>query len=614
MRDATPRSLDPDSGSDALSERLGPLRIAVLLLATVAFAAFHAWARAQSLWDWDEALFSLALRDFDVVHHNPHPPGFPLYVAMARAASFLVAGEFEALQAVNVMAAAMLVPLAFCVGREAGFGFTTSLGGAALLSACPNVVLFGAGAFSDVPSLALTLAAVALLLRGRSSRLAFVAGMLLAGAASSIRIQNLMICAVPGALSLPARWRAGRRDVVAGFVLAAVVVVVSYGGAAVATGSWESYADAVAAHAEYIARVDSWRGPDRAPLGEVAELVFVRPFRAASLPGIVSSLALLALVDLLVHRNRPTAIVAATFLPMMLFGLLMLDWHSMPRFAIAWMPFHALLAARGAAILAEMIRSWIRAPVTEVQWLLMAPLAFALVVRTLPAIEIVRTTDSPPIAAMRHVAASRDPAVTKIWATEGSTSAMARLELPGFAIESIRRVEDVPLGRDGGDAILVAEGNLYGAETVFRRERKPFRGVERERFFEVSIVPVESMVQFGDGWHDPDEIIAPARRWMGAESRMIVGASGRARVATLHLRLPRETTGSCNVEVRRDGELIVALRPVEMEFDVDVALAASEAPHEIAIRVDRTFRPSESEPGSTDSRELGIRLLGLDVR
>ncbi|MGK2859222.1 MAG: ArnT family glycosyltransferase [Thermoanaerobaculia bacterium] len=614
MRDATPRSLDPDSGTSTVSERLGPLRIAVLLLATVAFAAFHAWARAQTLWDWDEALFSLALRDFDIVRHNPHPPGFPLYVAMARAASFVVEGEFEALQAVNVVAAALLVPLAFFVGREAGFGFTTSVGGAALLAAFPNVVLFGAGAFSDVPSLALTLASVGLLLRGRSSRLAFIAGMLLAGAASSIRLQNLMICAVPAAIALLPRWRAKRRDVVVGFVLAATVIVASYGGDAVATGSWESYAGAVAEHAGYIARVDSWRGPDRASLIEVAELVFVRPFRAASLPGIISTLALLALLDLLVNRNRPTAIVAATFLPMMLFGLLMLDWHSMPRFAIAWMPFHALLAARGAAILAAMIRSWLRTPVTEVQWLLMAPLAFALVARTLPAIEILRTTDSPPIAAMRQVAASRDPARTKIWATEGSTSAMARLELSRFEIESVRHVEDVPLARDGSEAILVAEGNLYGAEEVFRRERKPFLGVERERFFEVSIVLVESMVQFGEGWHDPDEIIAPARRWMGAESRMVLGASGRERVATLQLRLPRETTGACNVEVSRDGELVAQLRPVEMGFDVEVALAAGDTPHEIAIRVDRTFRPSESEPGSTDERDLGLRLLGLDVR
>ena len=488
------------------------------------------------------------------------------------------------------------------------------MGGAALLSAFPNVLLFGGGAFSDVPSLAIALASIALLLRGRSSPFAFIAGMMLAGAAASIRPQNLLVCAAPAWLAIPSLWRSSRRAVVIGLVLTAAIVAVSYGGAAVATGSWEGYAEAFRQHASYIAQVDSWRNPERAPLPEVAELVFVRPFRAASLPGIVSSLALLALIDLVVNRHRPTAIVVATYLPMMLLGLMMLDWLSMPRFALAWMPFHAILASRGAAIVATMIRSWLRTPATEVQWLLMAPLALAMIQRTLPALEIMRTSVSPPVAAMRHIAETRDPAKTRVWATEGSTSAMARLELQQFEISSIRKVEDVPLSRDGRDAILDAEGNLYGAETVFVRNRKPFLGVERARFFEVSIVPVESMVQFRDGWHDPDEIIAPAVRWMGAESRMVVGASGRDRVATLHLRLPRITTGACNVEIMRDGEAVARLRPVEMVFDVEVALPASKVPHAVSIRVDQTFRPSESEPGSTDDRDLGLRLLGLDVK
>ncbi len=40
-------------------------------------------AVSRSLWDWDEALFCLAIGEYDVTQHHPHPPGFPLYVAMA---------------------------------------------------------------------------------------------------------------------------------------------------------------------------------------------------------------------------------------------------------------------------------------------------------------------------------------------------------------------------------------------------------------------------------------------------------------------------------------------------------------------------------------------------
>jgi hypothetical protein len=611
MKDATSRSLDPDCTADPLTRA----RIAILVIATVAFALFRVWARAQSLWDWDEALFSLALRDFDVARHNPHPPGFPLYVALGQLALPFGAGEFEALRAVNLVAGALLFPLAFAVARFAGFGFTTSIAGASLLCCCPNVILFGAGAFSDVPALAVTLGAMAMLLRGRSSPGALLVGMALAGAAVSIRPQSALICALPALLAAAGCWKRSRRAVIAGFVLAAAVVLVCYGGAVVATGSWDRYAAAVKKHADYIASVDSWRVPGRPPLSEVAEMVFVRPFRAASLAGIVSALALLALVDLVVHRHRPTAVVAGAFLPMMIFALLMFDWHSMPRFAVAWVPLHAILAARGAAILSAMIRSWLGTPVMEVQWLLVAPLAFSMAARTAPAVGIMRSEDSPPIAAMREVARGVDPASTKIWVTEGSTSAMAWLELPGYDRQSVDSIDDVPLARlDGRDGLVVAEGRLYGASKVFRRHRKAFEGIVRERYFEVSIVPVGSMVRFGSGWFEPDEIVAPARRWMGAESRVAFGASHDERVANFQFRVPRVTAGHCRVEILRDGEPVARLEPVEMLFDVDVPLPGGAAPHEVTVRVDRTFRPAETEPDSSDTRELGLRLLGLDVR
>jgi hypothetical protein len=301
---------------------------------------------------------------------------------------------------------------------------------------------------------------------------------------------------------------------------------------------------------------------------------------------------------------------------MMIFATFMLDPLSMPRFSIAWVPFHALLAARGAAIAAAMVRSWLRTPVTEVQWLVVAPLALAMVSRTLPALEIVRTTDSPPVSAMREVGKLHDPRTTTVWVVEGATAALAWLELGSYGAKSAATLGDVPLGRDGRDAVVVAEGEIYGAEKVFRRERAPFDGLTRKRFFEVSIVPVESVVRFGDGWFDPDEGDGPSARWMGDASRMTLGASTRARTVTLHLRVPRETGAACSVEVAIDGTVVARRAPNAsvFEFDVDVPLAAGNAPHEIEFRVDRTFRPVDLEPGSTDTRELGLRLLGMDVR
>jgi hypothetical protein len=43
------------------------------------------FALARTAWDWDELLFMEALQRFDVSNHRPHPPGFPLYVLVAKA-------------------------------------------------------------------------------------------------------------------------------------------------------------------------------------------------------------------------------------------------------------------------------------------------------------------------------------------------------------------------------------------------------------------------------------------------------------------------------------------------------------------------------------------------
>jgi hypothetical protein len=40
--------------------------------------------RARMLYNWDAVQFALALREFDVAKHQPHPPGYFLYVALAR--------------------------------------------------------------------------------------------------------------------------------------------------------------------------------------------------------------------------------------------------------------------------------------------------------------------------------------------------------------------------------------------------------------------------------------------------------------------------------------------------------------------------------------------------
>ena len=43
--------------------------------------------RARMLYNWDAVQFALALTEFDVAKHQPHPPGYLLYVGLGRLAN-----------------------------------------------------------------------------------------------------------------------------------------------------------------------------------------------------------------------------------------------------------------------------------------------------------------------------------------------------------------------------------------------------------------------------------------------------------------------------------------------------------------------------------------------
>jgi len=129
-------------------------RIACWIVACVC-AATRFLAMARSIWDWDEALFCLALRDYNVVLHHPHPPGFPLFIGAAKLVRLVIGDDFHALRAVSLVASMFVFPALYALARAFGFAFRTSVIAALLFSFLPNVWYWGGTAFSDVFAVAL---------------------------------------------------------------------------------------------------------------------------------------------------------------------------------------------------------------------------------------------------------------------------------------------------------------------------------------------------------------------------------------------------------------------------------------------------------------------------
>ena len=262
--------------------------------ATTFVVAVTRWfALSKTLWDWDEALFALALRDYDVTLHHPHPPGFPLFIGVAK---LIPLDAFHALQCVTFVASLFVFPAAYWLARELKMTPFAATAAGVLLAFFPNVWLYGGTAFSDVPSLVLVLVACALLLRGN-----VVAGAVVLAIACGFRPQNLLIGFVPAILALKAQ----PRKAIMGALIAAVIIIASYGTAAKLSGGWNAYRDALAKHERYIRETDSFLSAIRPGLVQVADDFFVRPFRA---PLINIVICVLALIGFVRRRWMPVAI------------------------------------------------------------------------------------------------------------------------------------------------------------------------------------------------------------------------------------------------------------------------------------------------------------------
>ena len=544
----------------------------MLVVATIATAVTRWLALAKTPWDWDEMLFMLAMRNYDVAAHHPHPPGFPLWIFFADLVHALHVDEFHSLQALSFLASVAIVPamFAFCRALRAPVG--VALAAAAILAFFPNVWLFGGTALSDVPSMTLVVVALALLFGEKT----YVAGVVVLAIAAGIRPQNLLIGAVP--LLLASR-RQRRRDVVIAALAGIVIVGASYGIAIAKTG-WSAYRETVALHGQYIAKIDSFRSSLRPPLWRVFVDFFVRPYRMPAINIAVTLFAAIGLVCGVVKRRAAVLLPLAAFGPFCLFAWLMLDHFSASRFSIGYAPLIALLVAYG--IPRKLLP--VAAPV----------LVAGMMVWTWPALRVVHTTDAPPVQAAQWIRANVDRR-TPLYVHLGMAP-YAEALLPE---RESRFVMAPPAPWTSGPAPLFLREDA-GARN-FVRERGHLWWLTRQRYFVVSVTPVAERAIFRGGWYDEEGDARARWRWMGARGVIELPKGNHLR---LSLYVPLDALGAPpNVVVRLDGAAIAQVRATTPNIEIEKDVAGG---RELVIETDRTVQPPN------DTRVLGLRLNAME--
>lgn len=199
-----------------------PARAAALL--AVVFLALHLPFLPVSLEDLDSINFALGLRQFDVAQHQPHPPGYPVFVFVSGIVNAVTASETRALSLVSVVSGALAV-----LGVAALFGAWSSdrtrewvpTRGALIAASAPLFWMTAARPLSDMAGLASAIGVQVITMRAAAPG-AIGTAALCAGLAAGIRPQVVWLTVPVLVLAVVTQARAQRTG-------AALAAAIGYG-------------------------------------------------------------------------------------------------------------------------------------------------------------------------------------------------------------------------------------------------------------------------------------------------------------------------------------------------------------------------------------------------
>jgi hypothetical protein len=365
-----------------------------LAVLALVFALAHVPFLATSLEDIDSVNFALGVRDFNVAEHRPHPPGYPVYIALGKVATGVVGAiaggppssiEARALAVVSLLgglfAIAGLYGVFSCLNTRAAAGSTPwtmldvgAFAATVVTASCPLFWYLAVRPMSDLPGLAFALAAQACLMLAfwrqaagpdgdrrmspaatTASGRMIVVGSLLAALSIGMRSQTVWFT-VP-LLMLVLFDRVGRG--VAGALVGGGISFVA-GGLAwgipllIASGGLGPYLAAVGTQAgeDFAAGEMLYLNPTPRAAAFATIRTFAHPWDATALAALVLALAACGIVQLLWRDRRTLLAIIALSVPYVSFHLVFQD-TSFVRYALPIVPAVAFLAVRGVTLVSE---------------------------------------------------------------------------------------------------------------------------------------------------------------------------------------------------------------------------------------------------------------------
>jgi hypothetical protein len=571
------------------------------VLGFAAVAAARLLTLPHSLWEGDEVLFLKGIEHFDPLHHQPHPPGYPLFIGLGKILNLLVHDPFTSLVALSVVSSwVAYIALVAAFTRIASE--RVAVCGALVFSLSPAMLVYGPMALSDPPALMFLALALAAAARGRAAWLG-----LFASAAIGCRPQ-LALAVLP--MLAVALWQApkDRRGKAALLALAAFtgMSLLWFVPLVVAVGGPSGFLPFLSKQAGLVAQYDASTPRAWGGAAWVAVRFLAHPWgmRWTSLP--VLALAGTGVVSLAAGRQvraLPLAVLCAVDLA---FGMIVMNPFDAVRYALPSLMGVAFAAAVGCDALAR------RARAPWAVWPAAVLLAAGFVVYTWPLLAVRTSTDSPPVQAAHWIERSVPLQSVLIVDTELAPHASYLLR-QYLRIPSDPALQKEPEHRLTRPDVLLGDGESTWPGTVrfLWPESDACGKLTRGHFRVISVSPIPP-----DRWYVPvrgvyayePSIRQPLWRWLAPEAAIRF----RGRRVTVRLGLPGHAPlESVAVTVAVDGAPVATVDvPRGGNRRVDVPLPGDREA-EIAFRSAKSFVPAEEGMGP-DYRRLSVQLQAVE--
>lgn len=349
-----------------------------------------------TLEDIDSVNFALALERFDPRLHQPHPPGYPVYVALARLVHGVIEDPPTALGFLSALAQAALVFPLFALFSRLASNRRRAFLSTVLALCCPVLWFNGARPMSDSVGLLFIVSTQALLLRALSNGKGLTGASFLAGLSLGVRLQTGLLT-LPLWLLVVVRVRRPRAGMAALAAVAAGIVVWAIP-LILASGGPSEYARA------FVQTMGDAAGSEPLMVGltlnravRAVVNVAIAPWVSRRLGALVIILAGVGFLAAARRENSSLALALVAFGPYLVMHTLVQQVETV-RYSLPYIPLVAWLAVEGLGFLGERLPGPAR-----VESALAAGLVTACAALTIPALALYDVLPSPAYAALATI-------------------------------------------------------------------------------------------------------------------------------------------------------------------------------------------------------------------